>query len=213
LELFDVVRARGFAAANTGDRTDPSNPEGRGLALMVSRAQGARPLSDDSAKAEGAHFFTVERMMRAPSEAIFRAWTQEFNTWLATPGSMVMCASVGEPCWFEVIHEGAGHPHYGRYLDLHPGRLIEQTWVTGRNGTDGAETVVRLDLAAEDGGRRRCSWDPGRAKPTEPHVTEPRLPAEGFVGGPGRHRAESEGCVAPRHPSIDARTESASTGP
>jgi uncharacterized protein YndB with AHSA1/START domain len=111
-------------------------------------------LSDDRAKDEGAHAFTVERMMQAPSDAIYRAWTEEFDTWFAAPGSIVMRASVGEPYWFEVIHEGARHPHYGRYLALRPGRLIEQTWVTGRNGTDGAETVVRLDLSEGDAGTR-----------------------------------------------------------
>lgn len=111
-------------------------------------------MSDDRAMDEGAHSFTVERMMQAPSDAIFRAWTEEFDTWFAAPGSIVMRASVGEPYWFEVIHEGARHPHYGRYLDLQPGRRIEQTWVTGRDGTDGAETVVRLDLTEGEAGTR-----------------------------------------------------------
>jgi uncharacterized protein YndB with AHSA1/START domain len=111
-------------------------------------------LSDERAKDEGAHAFTVERMLRAPSDAIYRAWTEQFDTWFAAPGSIVMRASVGEPYWFEVIHEGARHPHYGRFLTLRPGRLIEQTWVTGRNGTDGAETVVRIDLSEGDAGTR-----------------------------------------------------------
>jgi uncharacterized protein YndB with AHSA1/START domain len=111
-------------------------------------------LSDYRAKDEGAHSFTVERMMQASPDAIFRAWTEEFDTWFAAPGSIVMRASEGEPYWFEVIHERARHPHYGRYVTLRPGRLIEQTWVTGRGGTDGAETVVRLDLSEGDAGTR-----------------------------------------------------------
>src|ERR1700722_3728864 len=119
----------GLAATNPGGRRDASNPDRRGLASIASRTQGARRLSDDRAKEDGTHSFTVERMMRAPSDAIFRAWTEEFDTWFAAPGSLVMRASVGEPYWFEVIHEGARHPHYGRYLALQPGRLIEQTWV------------------------------------------------------------------------------------
>jgi uncharacterized protein YndB with AHSA1/START domain len=135
-------------------------------------------LSDDRATDEGTHSFTVERMMQAPADAIFRAWTEEFDTWFAAPGSVVMRASVGEPYWFEVIHEGARHPHYGRDLALQPGRLIEQTWVTGRNGTDGAETVVRLDLTEEEAGTRlrlahRGFFDAGasaRAAQSWPHI-------------------------------------------
>jgi uncharacterized protein YndB with AHSA1/START domain len=135
-------------------------------------------LSDDRAKDEGTHSFTVERVMQATADAIFRAWTEEFDTWFAAPGSIVMRASVGEPYWFEVIHEGARHPHYGRYLALQPGRLIEQTWVIGRNGTDGAETVVRLDLTEEEAGTRlrlahRGFFDAGasaRAAQSWPHI-------------------------------------------
>ena len=90
--------------------------------------------------------FTIMRSMTAPPMAIFRAWTEEFDTWFASPGSIRMVAVEGEPFWFEVVHGGARHPHYGRFLRLVPGRLVEQTWVTGQDGTRGAETVVRLEL-------------------------------------------------------------------
>ena len=98
--------------------------------------------------------FTVERTMNAAPAAIFGAWTQRFDTWFASPGAIRMNPVVGEPFWFEVIHDGEHHPHYGRFLALEPGRLIEQTWVTGRKGTDGAETVVRIELV-EEGSRTR----------------------------------------------------------
>ena len=65
-----------------------------------------------------------------------------------------MTAEVGQPYWFEVVHDGVHHPHYGRFVALEPGRLIEQTWVTGRHGTEGAETVVRLELAPAGSGTR-----------------------------------------------------------
>ena len=59
---------------------------------------------------------------------------------------------VGEPYWFETVHAGERHPHYGRFLTVEPDQLIEQTWVTGRNGTEGAETVVRIELLPHQSG-------------------------------------------------------------
>ena len=71
---------------------------------------------------------------------------RRFDAWFASPGAIRMSPVVGEPYWFEVIHEGSRHPHYGRFLVLERDRVIEQTWVTGRDGTEGAETVVRVEL-------------------------------------------------------------------
>ncbi|MGO8871224.1 MAG: SRPBCC family protein [Acidimicrobiales bacterium] len=90
--------------------------------------------------------FAIDQAMAASASAIYRAWTEEFDTWFASPGAIRMTPRAGEPYWFEVIHNGDRHPHYGRFLALEPGQLIEQTWVTGRNGTDGAETVVKIEL-------------------------------------------------------------------
>lgn len=53
---------------------------------------------------------------------------------------------------FLVEHEGQLSPHYGRFLTLEPPRLIELTWVTGRMGTEGAETVVTVELEPTDSG-------------------------------------------------------------
>ncbi len=98
--------------------------------------------------------FTIEQPMSASPSAIFRAWTQEFDTWFAAPGAIRMRPVEGEPYWFETVHEGARHPHYGRFLVLQPDAVIEQTWVTGQNGTEGVETVVRLELIAHQSGTR-----------------------------------------------------------
>jgi len=106
--------------------------------------------------AERLHAFTVERVMTASPEAIYRAWTERFDTWFASPGAIRMRPHVGEPYWFEVLHNGDHVPHYGRFIDLEPGRFIEQTWVTGANGTDGAETVVRVELVGTGSGTRRA---------------------------------------------------------
>jgi len=96
--------------------------------------------------------FTVEPAMVSTPEALYRAWTEEFDRWFAAPGAIRMRAEVGEPYWFEVEHEGRRHPHYGRFLALEPGALIEQTWVSGRDGTDGTETVVTVELAPAETG-------------------------------------------------------------
>jgi uncharacterized protein YndB with AHSA1/START domain len=90
--------------------------------------------------------FTLEQRMDASPTEIFRAWTEGLDTWFASPGAVHLVPEAGEPYWFDVVHEGNRHPHYGRFLALERGRLIEQTWVTGPGGTEGAETVVRIEL-------------------------------------------------------------------
>ncbi|MGO9342429.1 MAG: SRPBCC family protein [Acidimicrobiales bacterium] len=104
------------------------------------------------------HGFTVERDMTATPAEIFRAWTEQFDSWFATPGVIRMRAVVEDPFFFETVYEGARHPHYGRFLTPEPTKLVELTWMTGKDGTDGAETVVRVELEeARDGSHLRLT--------------------------------------------------------
>lgn len=96
---------------------------------------------------------TLERTIAASPETLYDAWTRGFDRWFAAPGTVSMRAEVDAPFFFETRHEGARHPHYGRFLKLEPSRLIGMTWMN-QAGTHGAETVVTVELHAARNGTR-----------------------------------------------------------
>jgi len=95
---------------------------------------------------------TVERLMKADASDIYQAWTEKFDTWFAQPGELLMTPEVDTPFFFYNRTDWGRHPHYGRFLELRKDELVEMAWVTGKEGTGGAETVIRVELSALDEG-------------------------------------------------------------
>ena len=95
---------------------------------------------------------TCEYTVNAKPEEVYAAWTERFDVWFAQAGTLAMVPEPGRPYFFYNRNEWGRHPHYGRFLELVENKLIEMTWLTGdgtARGTEGAETVLRIELVPE----------------------------------------------------------------
>jgi uncharacterized protein YndB with AHSA1/START domain len=98
---------------------------------------------------------TWEGFIDAPPEGVYEAWTSKFDLWFAQRGATFMTPEVDRPYFFYNRNEWGRHPHYGRFLELKKNEVVEMTWMTGNGsneGTEGAETVIRVELAPKDKG-------------------------------------------------------------
>lgn len=98
------------------------------------------------------HSISFERHMHADAASIFNAWTRDFDLWFAEPGELIMQPQENTAYFFYNRHDWGRHGHYGRFIKLEQDRLIEMTWLTGKGGTFGAETVIRIELTPQDDG-------------------------------------------------------------
>jgi uncharacterized protein YndB with AHSA1/START domain len=96
-----------------------------------------------------------EGFINSSPEKVYEAWTSKFDQWFAQPGATLMTAEVDRPYFFYNRNEWGRHPHYGRFLELRKNEVVEMTWITGNGadiGTEGAETVIRVELVPKDHG-------------------------------------------------------------
>jgi uncharacterized protein YndB with AHSA1/START domain len=89
---------------------------------------------------------SVSRTIRASADEIFDVWLDP-----KSPGSVwfgvqraIVNASVDGLFYHVVAHEGRNWAHYGRFMRLERGRLIEHTWVS--EATRGLESIVTITL-------------------------------------------------------------------
>jgi len=96
--------------------------------------------------------FTISRMISAPPEEVFDVWIDPQSVgglWYGVERAIIN--PVVDGLFYHVVqHEGRSWPHYGRFIRLDRGRVLEHTWVS--EATRGLETIVTIAFAARSSG-------------------------------------------------------------
>jgi uncharacterized protein YndB with AHSA1/START domain len=71
----------------------------------------------------------VTRVMAAPPQAFYRAFTTGREGWFALEGTLIADPVPNGRIFFVTEHEGKRHPHHGRFLTFEPNRKVELTWI------------------------------------------------------------------------------------
>ena len=146
-EDFVAARTALLRAGCTLIEENPAQPrcyleDPFGFVFNLGRAAGAE-VARPNLSARPWHTET-SRTMAAPPAALYVAFTTGLERWFAAPDTLRMNPTAGEPFYWEVVHEGKRHPHYGRFLSLEQDRRLEFTWLTG--ATRGLDSVVTVTL-------------------------------------------------------------------
>ena len=95
---------------------------------------------------------TVSRLIPGPAADVFDVWLDPACPGSPWHGAKKIIAHVAVDGLFYWGHEHAGevYPHYGRFLKLERGKLVEYTWMS--NNTHGRETTVSVSFEPRAGG-------------------------------------------------------------
>jgi NAD(P)-dependent dehydrogenase (short-subunit alcohol dehydrogenase family)/uncharacterized protein YndB with AHSA1/START domain len=157
LNGIELLVDGGYVAGLVGGWINTADAPAAVAAPVVNRFAAALRRPDLT---ERPYACAVERWTPLSAGALYRGWTEQLDRWFAAPGSVFMTPQVNLPWFFETEFApdqdklAQRHAHYGRFLSLVPDRLVETTWVSGAGGTDGAETVVTIELLPHEGGTR-----------------------------------------------------------
>ncbi len=91
---------------------------------------------------------TVTKTIPATAEEVYDVWVDSKSPggpWFGA-ADIVFHPEVRGLFYFAVVHEGRNWAHYGRFLKLERGRVVEYTWMS--EATKGLESVVTVTLEA-----------------------------------------------------------------
>ena len=95
--------------------------------------------------------FSISRTVPASADEVYDVWLDP-----KSPGGLwfgvervLLNAAVDGLFYHSIKHEGRSWPHYGRFVRLERGRLIEYTWVS--EATRGLESIVTITLTPSKG--------------------------------------------------------------